>query len=121
MVSRLFGSILFLVVLYVMAVFVLPDIADTYWDKGLNAKIREYKDRSLQFASGSDSATSLFGKITESTSTYIESTKKSVQTLEATVNTKVNQVQEASSALENAYSGIMDATHKIQNLTGSGQ
>jgi hypothetical protein len=33
----------------------------------------------------------------------------------------VKQVQDASIAIENAYSGMMDATQKIKNLTGTGK
>ncbi len=120
MFSRLFGSFIIVWVIYLMLVFVAPNIADQYWNKDINTKIREYKDKSLQFASGSDSAGSLFDKIKWTTSTYFEETKKNIKEMETSVNTKVIQVQEASVAVENAYSGFVDATHKIQIVTGSG-
>lgn len=121
MFSRLFGFVIIVVVLYLMLIFVAPGVADQYWDKELNAKIREYKDKSLQFASGSDSPSSLFEKIKGTTNTYIDTTKTEINKLENTLNTKVNQAKEAGNAIENAYSGVMDAKNKIQNLTGSGK
>ena len=121
MFSRLFGSLIIAWVLYIMLVFVAPNITDQYWNKDINTKIREYKDKSLQFASGSDSPESLFDKIKETTTSYIEETKKNIQNLETSVDAKVIQVHEASIAVENAYTGVIDATHKIQNLTGTGK
>ena len=121
MFSRLFWFTIIVVVLYIMLVFVAPAVADQYWDKTFNAKIREYKNKSLQFASGSDSPASLFEKIKGTTNTYIDITKSEVNKLEQTLTTKVNQAKEAGVAIENAYSGVIDAKNKIQTLTGTGK
>lgn len=119
MFIRLFGTIIILITLYLMLVFVAPNIADQYGDRDINAKIRNIKNRSLEFASGSDSPVSLFEKIRGSAIPYIEDTKSTVKWLETTVNTKVIQAQEAKVAVENAYSGVVDATQKIKALTGT--
>lgn len=121
MFVRLFGSVVILVTLYLMLVFVAPNLADQYGDRDINAKIRNIKNQSLEFASGSDSPVSLFEKIKGSATPYIEDTKNTVKWIEATVNTKVIQAQEAKVAVENAYSGVVDATQKIKALTGTGK
>ena len=121
MFSRLLGSIFIVWILYILLIFVAPNLADQYWNKDINTKIREFKNQSLQLASGSDSATSLFDKLKASTTTFIQDTKKDIEWLETSVDAKVKQVHEASIAVENAYSGVVDATVKIQNLTGTGK
>ena len=120
MFSRLIGLIAVIGFSYLLLVFALPSIADQYWDKDINAKIRNIKDASLQFASGSDSAESLLGKIKNTATPYIEDTQKTVQDLNSTITSKVNQVQEAATAVQSAYSGVIDAKNKIQGLTGTG-
>lgn len=121
MFTKLFGSIFILSIIYVLFIFVAPATADTYWNKNFNAKIREFKNQTLQFASGSDTPTSLFEKIKGTSTTFIKDTKDNIQGLETSVDVKVKQVHEASVAIENAYSGVMDATQKIQNITGTGK
>jgi methyl-accepting chemotaxis protein len=121
MFSRLFWLIAVLAFSYLLIVFALPTIADQYWDPILNAKIRNIKDASLQFASGSDSASSLVDKIKNTATPYIDDTKKAVEDINTTVTNKVNQVQEASIAVQSAYSGVIDAKNKIGNLTGTGR
>ncbi len=119
MFSKLLGSIIIISVLYIMFVFIAPAIADQYWNKEINTKIREYKNKSLEFASGSDSPSSLFEKIKSTSNTYIDATATELKKIEQTVNTKVNQVKDAWSAIETAYSGVIDAKNKIQILTGT--
>jgi methyl-accepting chemotaxis protein len=120
MFSRLIGLIAVISVSYILAVFALPSIADQYWDAYINAKIRNIKDASLKFASGSDSVQSLADTIKNTTAPYINETKKAVEDINATVTNKVNQVQDAAAAVQSAYSGVIDAKNKIQNLTETG-
>lgn len=121
MFTRLLGFIIILVTLYLMLVFVAPNLADQYGDKSLNIEIRNIKNHSLEFASGSDSPVSLFEKMKNTAIPVIEDTKNTVKWFETTVNTKVIQAQEAKVAVENAYSGVVDATQKIKALTGTGK
>ena len=121
MFSRLLAGIFVVWMSYLLLVFIAPNIADQYWNKEINTKIREFKNQSLQFASGSDTPISLFEKIQWTTTSYIEESKNTAKTLETTINTKVNQAKDATVAVENAYSGVMDAANKIKILTGSGK
>lgn len=120
MFSRFIGLILLIASSYVLLIFAAPSLADQYWNPELNAKIRKYKDQSLQFASGSDTPQSLIEKITDATTSYIEDTKKVVEDVNTTISNKVDQVQDASVAVQSAYSGVVDAAKKIQGLTGTG-
>lgn len=121
MFSRILGSAFIVWILYLLLVFISPNTADQYWNKEINAKIREIKNQSLLFASWADSPQSLFEKIKGESVKYVDQTKATIDTLNTTVDTKVKQVQDASIAVENAYSGVMDATQKIKNLTGTGK
>ena len=121
MFSRLIGLIAVIAFSYLLLVFALPSIADQYWDPDINAKIRNIKDASLQFASGSDSPISLWNKIVGTATPYIQDAKATVETINSTATLKVQQVKEAASAIESAYSGVVDAKNKIQNLTGTGK
>lgn len=121
MFSQLLGFVFLFGFSYLLIVFVAPSIADEYWDPILNAKIRNIKDQSLQFASGSDSASSLVDKIKSTTTPYIEDTRQAVQDINVTITNKVNQVQDVANAVQSAYSGVIDATQKIQNITGTGK
>ncbi len=116
MFSRLIGLILFLIFSYILLVFVLPDIADQYWDKDINTKIRNIKNTSLQFASGSHSTGSLFTTIHSTVMPLVDETQKTVQQINTTITTKVQQVQETSNAIQSAYSGVIDAKNKIESL-----
>ncbi len=121
MFSRLFAGLFVLWMLYILWIFALPNIADQYWNKEINAKIRNIKDASLQFASGSDTPISLFEKIKWTATSYFDESKNTVKNIETTVNTKVSQAKDATVAVENAYSGVIDAANKIKILTGTGK
>ncbi len=121
MFSRLVGLIAVIGFSYLLLVFALPSVADQYWDKSINTRIRNIKDASLQFASGSDSAESLLGKIQNSATPYIEDTQKTVRDINVRITDKINQVQDVANSVETAYSGVIYATQKIQNLTGTGK
>ncbi len=121
MFSRLIWFIVLTAFSYILCVFAIPSIADQYGDPIINAKIRNIKNLSLQFASGWDSAGSLIDKIKNTATPYIDDTKKAVEDINSTVNNKVNQVGEAANAVQSAYSGVIDAKNKIEKLTGSGK
>jgi hypothetical protein len=63
MFSKLIAFILLLAGVYIIAVFAIPVTADQYGNPEFNAKIRNIKDMSLNYASGSESPTSLMNKI----------------------------------------------------------
>ena len=48
MFSKLLGSIIIIAALYLILVFIAPAVADQYWAKDFNAKIREYKNKSFE-------------------------------------------------------------------------
>ena len=121
MFSRLIWLIAVIGFSYLLLVFALPSIADQYWDKDINAKIRNIKDASLQFASGSDSPQSLYNKIQSTAIPYVQNAKDTIDTINVTTTNKINQVKDAASAVESAYSGVVDAKNKIQGLTGTGK
>jgi hypothetical protein len=46
----------------------------------------------------------------------VDETQKTVQQINTTITTKVQQVQETSNAIQSAYSGVIDAKNKIESL-----
>lgn len=120
MFTRIFWLVFIVSILYILFIFVAPDISDTYWNKEINTKIRNIKDKSLQIWSGWDSPVSIFEKLKWTTNTYFNESKNTIKTIETTVNTKVDQAKDVSVAVENAYSGVVDVAQKIQILTGTG-
>ncbi len=120
MFSRIFWSIFIICILYILFIFIAPDISDIYWNKEINTKIRDIKNKSLQLSSEWDSTLSIFEKIKWTTNTYFNESKNTIKNIETTVNTKVDQVKDVSVAVENAYSGVVDLAQKIQILTGTG-
>lgn len=121
MLTRIIGLIIIITTLYILFIFITPDFTDTYWNKNFNANIRNIKNNSLQFASGSDSASSLFDKIKNTSKFFLDNMKKSIKDTQDSVDNKVKQVNEATTAVENAYTWVIDAANKIQNLTGTGK
>ncbi len=121
MLTRIIGFIIIITTVFVLLIFITPDFTDQIWNKEFNANIRNIKNKSLQFTSGSDSASSLFDKIKNSSKSYFDNTKKSIQEMQNTVDTKVTQVNEAATAVEKAYTWVLDAADKIQKLTGTGK
>jgi len=121
MFTRLIGFVIIIATLYMMLIFIAPNFTDTYWNKSINTNIRNIKNKSLQFASGSDSASSLYDKIKNTSKFYLDDARNTIQWIQTTVDNKVIQVNDASIAVEKAYTGVVDAANKIQKLTGTGQ
>lgn len=47
---KIFAIIFLLFVCYILLIFVMPEFADNFGDKNFNIKIREAKEKSLQFS-----------------------------------------------------------------------
>jgi hypothetical protein len=47
----------------------------------------------------------------------VDETQKTMQQINTTITTKVQQVEEASNAIQSAYSGVIDAKNKIESIT----
>ena len=120
MFTRIFWSIFILCIIYILFIFLAPSITDKYWNPEINTKIRNFKNQTLQLSSGWTAPISFFEKIKWTTTTYYDESKNTIKTIETTVNTKIEQAKDVSVAVENVYSGIIDATQKIQILTGTG-
>jgi flagellar hook-basal body complex protein FliE len=103
-------------IIYILWVFSFPDFIDTYGNTSLNAKIREYKQLSLDFASGSENPTSLVEKLTNTSQKYINETKETYSTLENTVSGKIQDVKVAADSVEKAYTAINEAKDNINNV-----
>lgn len=127
---------------YLLSVFVLPEVADQYGNKELNAKIRDIKEKSLHFASGSDSAWSIADKIfdvskwiaieaqvklasgAEITNSvidtgrvFIDETKQTLENTEQVLTEKTEQAKKAAESAQKAYEATQQAKIDFQNLT----
>lgn len=142
MFTKLFAFIIILVLVYILSIFIIPELADQYGNKNLNVNIRNIKDKSLNFASGSDSVSSIADKLLNVSHWIVESTKEKLasgseiknvvidsgkifiqewkQTLENTekiISEKTEQAKQTVDSITNAYEAIDQAKKNIQNFT----
>ncbi len=128
--------------MYVLSIFFFPDIADQYWNKDINTKVRNIKDMSLQFASGSDSATSIADKIRDTSrwiaettkekfasgsditntlmdtgKVFIDETKQTLEHSEQVITEKTEQAKKAAESVQKAYEATQQAKKDLNNLT----
>ncbi len=117
MFSKLIAFILLLAGLYIVAVFALPREADQYGNPELNAKIRNIKDMSLNYASGSDSPASLADKLMTTGKGIMDETRDTANQIQSTVTEKTEQAKKAAESAQKAYDAVEQAKKDLQNLT----
>jgi methyl-accepting chemotaxis protein len=117
MFSKLIAFILLLAGLYIVAVFAIPREADQYGNPDLNAKIRNIKDMSLNYASGSDSPASLADKLMMTSKDLVDETNKTAEHIQSTLSEKAEQAKRAADSAQKAYDAVEQAKKDIQNLT----
>ncbi len=117
MFSKLIAFILLLAGLYIVAVFALPREADQYGNPELNAKIRNIKDMSLNYASGSDSPASLADKLMTTGKGIMDETRDTANQIQSTVTEKTEQAKAAAASAQKAYDAVEQAKKDFQNLT----
>lgn len=142
MFAKLSAFVLLIFIIYTLSIFLIPDIADQYGNKDFNTKIRDIKDKSLQFASGSDSASSIADKVfgvskwivegakeklasgAEITNTvmdtskvFIDETRQTLENTEKVITEKTEQAKKAAESAQKAYDAVEQAKQDFQNLT----
>lgn len=117
MITKLLALILLPVVSYILAIFVIPETADKYGDAEINAKIRNIKDQSLQYASGSESPASLADKVLTTGKDIIEETKQTVNQTQDVIADKTEQAKKAAESAQKAYDALEQAKSDFQKLT----
>lgn len=103
--------------MYVLSIFIVPDMADQYGNTYLNTRIRTIKETSLHFASWGESATSIADKVIDTGKDLIDETKKTTENIQSTVTQKSEQAKEAMDSVERLYDATKEAKKDIQNLT----
>lgn len=119
MIVRLIALGLIMSISYILWVFFAPEFTDTYGNISLNAKIREIKNLSLEFASGSEDPASLIDTITSSSQVYIDETKRTYENIENTVSGKLLEVKAATDSVEQAYKAVKEAKDDINKVIGT--
>ncbi len=114
MIFRLISFGILISIFYTFFVFFFPEMADKYGKKELNAKIRNIKTATLEFSSGSENPLSLFEKVKDSSTLYIEETKKTYNHIENTLSGKVNDIKEAADSAQKAYNAVTEAKKDIE-------
>lgn len=142
MFSKIFAIIILIVIVYWVSIFVFPELSDTYWHKNLNTKIRDIKNKSLQFASGSDSAWSLMDKVIDlslwatsdlggiiaswsqmkdtlidTSKQFVEEWKQTIENTEQVITEKTEQAKKAAESAKKAYEAVDQAKKDFQNFT----
>lgn len=113
MFARLFALIILVGMIYLVGVFLMPDITDQYGNASWNAKIREMKSN-MESYTGSSS--SLFDAAKNTAQGYIDESKQTVNQIQTTVTEKTEQVKKATDSVQNAYTAVEKAKNDIQKL-----
>ena len=114
MIARFFAFLILIWVLYLLSVFLLPDISDRIFGSGLGDKIRTFKS-SLESYSGSSE--SLYERLKKSTSDFVTETKDTTEHIQKTLETKIDQTEQAVESAKDAYTAVEKAKNDFQNLT----
>ncbi len=112
MITRLLSIILLIAVVYILAIFVIPNIADQYGNQSWNEKIRTLK-RTLESETGS---ASLYEKFKSTTDTYVSESKSTVEHIQNTVTNKTAEIKNAAESVQNAYNAIEEAKNNLGKL-----
>lgn len=116
MLARIIGLIFFLGGIYILLIFLSPEIADQYGNKEINTKIRNIKNYSLDMSSGSTDPKSLIDNLTNAGKNVMSDAEKVTKDITHTVDIKVKQVQQATDAVGDAVGSVKTATHAIKNV-----
>ena len=116
MIARILAVFLIFAITYVLWVFIFPQEFDTYGNIGLNAKIREYKNFSLQFASGWENGASLIDTMKSTSQSYIDETQKTYKNIQSTLSGKIQEVQTAVDSVDRAYDAVNQAKSDLNKI-----
>lgn len=119
MIWKLISLTLLGAILYILSVFFYPQFADQYWDPEINAKIREYKNLSLEFASGWENPISIIDKLKNNSEDYIYETKRTYENIQNTISGKVQDVKTAADSVEKAYQAVNAAKQNIEKVVNT--
>ncbi len=116
MLTKLFAFFTIIGILYTGAIFVIPEITDTYGMKSWNNTVRWFKsnldaDRA-HFSSGS----TLMDSLTDIAKPYIDESKSVTRQVQETVNTKATQVKQAADSVGKAYEAVEWAKKDVQKV-----
>jgi hypothetical protein len=106
MFSRVFSFLLLLSVIYLGTIFILPEIADTYGNKSWNDTVRALKSKIETDSGALSGRTPLIDRVNDIAKPYIDETKSVVGQVQTTIDTKTEQVKQASESVQKAYDAL---------------
>ncbi len=122
MIAKLFWLFIIALVVYGGAIFIAPDIADTYGNKEFNTVIRLWKLRLESTGSGWVSSKSLIESARDIAKPYIDESQKAVkevqntaEEIKTTIDTKTEQVSKAIDSTQKAINSVNKAKEDIGN------
>lgn len=120
MFSKLIAFLFIIGIIYIGAIFILPEVTDTYGNKSWNDAVRSFKAKldtdNAHFWSGA----SLMEGITDIAKPYIDESKTVTKQVQETVTTKTEQVKQAADSVQKAYKAVEWAKNDVQKLTNFG-
>ena len=112
MFARLFALFLVIAVIYIVAIFVTPNLADQYGNQEWNHQIRSLKG-TLESETGT---LSIYEKLKTTANSYMSESKSTIEYIHNTVTTKTEEVKNAAESVQNAYSAVGKAKDDFQKL-----
>lgn len=123
MLSRLIAFLLLLSVLYVWAVFLIPELTDTYGIKSINEKIRIFK-RASELDRVVNSSGSLLDKTKDIAKPFVEKgenivnqTADSLKEVNTIVSEKTEQAKQVIESAQETYNKAQETKNKLDTLT----
>ena len=117
MIVKFISFFILIAASYTVVVFVTPEFADTYGSVELNTKIRTLKDMSLNYASGSETPSSLADRVLDTGKSLIDETRETADQIQLTIDTKTEQAKKATESAQKAYDATLKAREDFRNLT----
>ena len=112
MFARIFALLLVIVVIYIVAIFVTPNLADQYGNQAWNERVRSIK-RALESETGT---LSIYEKLKTTTDSYVSESKSTIEYIHNTVMTKTEEMKNATESVQNAYTAVEKAKGDLQKL-----
>jgi transcription elongation factor GreA-like protein len=100
MFTKLLAFIVLFSTLYVIGVFLFPELYDTYGNKTWNSHIRTIKEVLEKDHLETMTGETLIEKIRNNVNPYIEKTQEGIGHIESTIETKVEQTKQAIESIE---------------------
>lgn len=117
MFSKLFALLLLAIIFYWLAIFFLPQFADTYGDQKLNSEIRLLKKNLDNIGGTGATAKSLVDSARSAVTPYVQDSQKTASGITNSIDQKIKEAQKAADSVKKAYKSVEQAADDVSQVT----